>query len=517
MKIGLLVDSQLSREAKYLLKNMDIDKVYVQVFSHKRKTNKKTNIFRKVSFKIISIFESFFLKLNDLEYCDDIKTTTINMISKNSKGRCYVDKVGVSRIKKHNLDVLVRCGSGILSGEILNITKYGIVSLHHGDISFMRGRPAGFYEQIFKRAETGFVIQKLTETLDGGEIIFKGTTTTVFPWTYNYDRVYNRSLYYLKMILSSEINLLKRDVTLPYSGLNYSTPSLFHQLLYIKTFLKILNRFLFNRVSNQRYYWSVFFQRKESLNGVNFNKGVRVIPRFNSWLADPFAFSFKGKDYIFLEDFKTKDDKAVISVYEVIGKKQYFLGECIVEKFHLSFPRVFEHNDQLYLTLESADKKGIRIYNSEEFPLKWSYSHSILNEFYCGDPIIYSEDDNIFLLVSISHNNINDFNTDLFKFKLCDDLTQFESISNFPLISSTKGGRNAGLAVIDKEIKRIGQVQDYLIYGKSLSVHNMKSLKIEDEIVLHPDSNYLSIHTLNSNNGVLVYDMAKYRKLNSSH
>ena len=40
MKIGLLVDSQLSREAKYLLKNMDIDKVYVQVFSHKRKTNK---------------------------------------------------------------------------------------------------------------------------------------------------------------------------------------------------------------------------------------------------------------------------------------------------------------------------------------------------------------------------------------------------------------------------------------------------------------------------------------------
>ena len=319
------------------------------------------------------------------------------------------------------------------------------------------------------------------------------------------------------MILSSEINLLKRDVTLPYSGLNYSTPSLFHQLLYLKTFLKLLNRYLFNRISNQRYYWSVFFQRKESLNGVNFNKGVMIIPRVNSWLADPFAFSFKGKDYIFLEDFKTKDDKAVISVYEIIAKKQYFLGECIVEKFHLSFPRVFEHNDQLYLTLESADKKGIRIYKSKEFPLKWRYSHSILNEFYCGDPIIYFEDDNIFILVNISHNNINDFNTDLFKFKLSDDLTQFESISNFPLISSVKGGRNAGLAIIDKEIKRIGQVQDYLVYGKSLSVHNIQSLKIEDEIVLHPDCKYLSIHTLNTNNGVLVYDMAKYRKLNTSY
>ena len=106
----------------------------------------------------------------------------------------------------------------------------------------MRGRPAGFYEHIFKRAETGFVIQKLTETLDGGEIIFKGTTTTIFPWTSNYEAVYTRSLYYLKMILSSEINLLKRDVTLPYSGLNYSTPSLFHQLLYLKTFFKAIKQ-----------------------------------------------------------------------------------------------------------------------------------------------------------------------------------------------------------------------------------------------------------------------------------
>jgi hypothetical protein len=79
MKIGLLVDSHLSREAKYLLKNMDIDKVYVQVFNDKRKTNKITNICRKVSFKIISVFESFLLELDDVEFSDDIKTTTLDL------------------------------------------------------------------------------------------------------------------------------------------------------------------------------------------------------------------------------------------------------------------------------------------------------------------------------------------------------------------------------------------------------------------------------------------------------
>ena len=516
MKIGLLVDPQLSREAKYLLMNLDISKVYVQQFKTSRRTIFKLNILSKILFKIISAFENIFFKSKPVEHYSDVKPIKINLMAINSHGRYYVNKKDIQKIKNDDLDVLVRCGSGILSGEILNVCEYGIISLHHGDISFMRGRPSGFYEHIFRRPDTGFIIQKLTETLDGGEIIFKGSITTTLPWTLNYDRVYNRSLHYLKLILSSKKNLLLRDSTLPYSGPNYSTPSVFYQFLYLKTILIKFSRFLYNRLNKQRYFWSVYFLRKDSLNGVNLNKGIRLVPRKNSWLADPFSFNYEGKDYIFLEDFKVKDNKAVISVYEIIGNKQQFIGECINESFHLSFPRILRYKEKLFLTLESADKKGIRIYVSNSFPLKWSYSHSILNEYYCGDPIIYHEENKLILLVNIAHN-INDFNTDLFKFNLNNNLTSYELVSELPLISSPRGGRNAGLAKINGKIMRIGQVQGYLHYGKSLVICNLESQEIEDEIVLHDDCKYFGIHTLNSSNGIYVYDMAKYRKLNSSY
>ena len=50
----------------------------------------------------------------------------------------------IDKIKNSNLDVLIRGGSGILQGDILNICRMGVISFHHGDNNFYRGGPQGF-------------------------------------------------------------------------------------------------------------------------------------------------------------------------------------------------------------------------------------------------------------------------------------------------------------------------------------------------------------------------------------
>ena len=49
----------------------------------------------------------------------------------------------------------------------------GIISFHHGDNNINRGGPAGFWEVFNEEPSTGFIIQRLTEELDGGDVIFK--------------------------------------------------------------------------------------------------------------------------------------------------------------------------------------------------------------------------------------------------------------------------------------------------------------------------------------------------------
>jgi len=67
-------------------------------------------------------------------------------------------------------DVAVRFGFGIVKGEALTAPTHGMVSYHHGDLREYRGRPAGFHE--FRRGEptAGVTVQKLNESLDGGDI-----------------------------------------------------------------------------------------------------------------------------------------------------------------------------------------------------------------------------------------------------------------------------------------------------------------------------------------------------------
>ena len=85
-------------------------------------------------------------------------------------------KSSIEEIKKNKIDLILRCGSKILRGKILSCCKFGVLSYHHGDNSYFRGSPAGFWEVYFSNKLTGFIIQKLNNKLDNGKILFKKTS-----------------------------------------------------------------------------------------------------------------------------------------------------------------------------------------------------------------------------------------------------------------------------------------------------------------------------------------------------
>lgn len=70
-----------------------------------------------------------------------------------------------------SVDIGIRFGFGILVGDVLQAPQHGIVSFHHGDITEYRGRPAGFWEFVNGENSAGVTIQRLTDSLDGGEMI----------------------------------------------------------------------------------------------------------------------------------------------------------------------------------------------------------------------------------------------------------------------------------------------------------------------------------------------------------
>ena len=91
-------------------------------------------------------------------------------------------------------------GSGIIKGDILNSTKYGILSFHHADNDINRGGPAGFWEVYLNQSESGFIIQKLNEVLDGGYVLKKGFFQTKPFFYLNQIYLYKKSNFYFKKL-----------------------------------------------------------------------------------------------------------------------------------------------------------------------------------------------------------------------------------------------------------------------------------------------------------------------------
>lgn len=68
-------------------------------------------------------------------------------------------------------EVVIHSGVGILQGDILSATDYGVLSFHHGDLRKYRGTPAGFWEFMNDEHYVGITVQKLTEELDAGYVV----------------------------------------------------------------------------------------------------------------------------------------------------------------------------------------------------------------------------------------------------------------------------------------------------------------------------------------------------------
>lgn len=80
-------------------------------------------------------------------------------------------------------DVVVKFGMTLLRGADALPVRFGVLSYHHGDPTQYRGRPAGFYELMNDEAVQGVIVQRLSDTLDGGEILAHAYSRVV-PYSY---------------------------------------------------------------------------------------------------------------------------------------------------------------------------------------------------------------------------------------------------------------------------------------------------------------------------------------------
>ncbi len=134
-----------------------------------------------------------------------------------------------------------------------------------------------------------------------------------------------------------------------------------------------------NERRRRKAFWSIGFQEGERIFDWTPAQAKIIEPKDVAEdmfiIADPFLFEYREDRYLFFEAMKDDAEKAYIECAKFNAEEQSweFLGMVLEEDFHLSYPQVFEHENQIYMIPESKQALRVGLYKAVEFPLRWEF------------------------------------------------------------------------------------------------------------------------------------------------
>ena len=429
-------------------------------------------------------------------------------------------------IRSYNLDVILRFGFNLIRGEILTVPRYGIWSYHHGDNDFYRGGPSHFWELVEGHPLSGVMLQILNKELDNGTVLCKGLAPTEPTLLMSKNRV-QPYLLGTTFVIRKMFELhrggmaeLEQKSVLPRAYLGkqkiYRAPTngQVARFLIAPLARKAIGR-AFRRPTID--HWRLAFRvgRQVRFQGATAPDlgGFRWFdsPR-GRYYADPFLWESKGRVFCLFEDYSYVAKCGRISCGEVTpGCELIDVRPVLEQKYHLSYPFVFEDNGDIFLVPESADNGTVDLYRATSFPYQWEYVKTILDA--PGlDTTIMRRDGLYWMFTSVSEPRGASAQLAVLFSSTLTGKYQFHY--HTPITADARHARGAG-RIFEQEGVLIRPSQDSSgTYGRAIHFRKIieltpKSYAEEPFVTLNAPAGFAGLHTYNRAANVEAIDSKK--------
>ena len=359
LKAALILDNlSLSEWQKNALEEA-YDSLDIKIIINCQNTRIKKNIRKNFLYYALN----FFTLKNSLTKLTRYNITNEKVVNFDSiyKGSWQSIPNAISQqLIDEGIEVVIKYGMSLLRIDDY-LKALPILSFHHGNPSKYRGRPAGFYELLYNEDNLGLIVQRLTNKLDGGEVLAFAESKLVY---HSYKKTAENFYEQSRFLLSKALINLKNNkaIAIDAKGKNYRLPSNF---LVAYFFLLLLQRRLKYLIYGAFYEkkWKVgttiFRPDLTASNTINGNDitELSIEPKY-SFYADPF-FSIDSNK-IRLEAL---DKNSGLGDIIEIDQKDNYKSTLLLTGCHFSYPFSFVLNKKEYLLPEVASHSAQYYYD----------------------------------------------------------------------------------------------------------------------------------------------------------
>lgn len=322
-------------------------------------------------------------------------------VHKKGKYSQYFSDNDIEKIKSYKLDIILRFGFNIIRGEILEVPKYGVWSFHHGDYLKYRGGPPGFWEILNEDELSGAILQRLTDKLDDGVVLYQSNFRTLFN---SYCDNKNQLFWGTTKWPSIVCNALLSNGEIPYDKTEQSTAPIYtapNNLQTIKYFYIVLKHRLISRFKKQnttpREKWAIGIIHEPVKNLINSLKQPKIKwlhPPQGRFYADPFVINDKDANYIFFEDYLYNEERGRISYIQTKDFNTFSNVKPVIEEDrHMSYPFLIKDRNNYYCIPEQHESNKVVLYKAKNFPNEWIKQKILLEDFAGIDPTLIKYND----------------------------------------------------------------------------------------------------------------------------
>ena len=221
------------------------------------------------------------------------------------------------------------------------------------------------------------------------------------------------------------------------------------------------------RYSNNRYAIAFRKRSTQTLYEDNPSKESFILIKnsLRYWRADPFLFKYNGTNYLFAELYDKRKSKGVLAYAKLNKNHCGRFRVCIKEDYHLSYPCVFQRENEVYMVPETKDNGNVTLYRAISFPRKWEKYKDICS-LPCVDttPFVFKNEYYYFTTIASDKSS----NDNLYLIREKNGLIK-------QLLSDNICARSAG-NVINFGEKLIRPSQDDTTYGDAVVFNKVDSL-----------------------------------------
>lgn len=461
---------------------------------------------------------------------------SITSITMSPETNHWVDRLSEAdahSLREHDIDVVIRLGWRILRGEILTIPRYGVWSFHQADNRINRGGPPAVWEHFNRQLLTGLTLQILNEELDNGLVIARSTTATDRSSAHKTrNKLKFRSMDMLPRKLaemhcmgfekftqqardeSTELNfyshplLTEKQIT-PAQSLRYIWIN-FTNYIKLALFMKFMEE-----------TWALYFKLGEDVS-TSIWQFTKIAPPKDRYYADPHIIKRNGIFYVFAEEFNFHTHRGSIVVIPIHEDGTVEAAQPVLEAdYHLSYPFIFEDDDELYMIPESCANRTIDLYRCVSFPDKWEHVKTMMDNLVAVDTTLHYVDGRWWMFtnrcdngsVVLTHDELFVYHAKHF----LDDhwIPHRQEV----VVSDVRTARPAG-ALFNYHGKLYRPAQDCSVdYGYALQMHEVVTLT-EDEYKETPvsritpnwDPDVAGVHSFGYVPGLTVIDAKVFLK-----